>query len=204
MAEPKIRIADFFYQTKLDKDYKDAVVSIRPRIENLTGHEMPGYILKAQLYDAADKPVLGQALEKKVDDIINEIHPRLDRVKFGLLETTVVNPKKWSFEEPNLYKLVLTLEDSLGQLVEVKTCRLGFRSIEFRKSDSKLLINGKLTYLYGINRPDHHPTKGKALSGKIFCRMLKRSGNLISIVFVFHIIPAILTCSTYAMNLVSW
>jgi beta-galactosidase len=36
MAEPKLRIADFFYQTKLDKEYKDAVLSIRPRIENLT------------------------------------------------------------------------------------------------------------------------------------------------------------------------
>jgi beta-galactosidase len=163
-AEPKLRIADFFYQTKLDKDYKDAVLRIRPRIENLTGHEMPGYILKAQLYDAADKSILNQPLEKKVDDIINEIHPRLDRVKFGLLETTIAHPKKWSFEDPNLYKLVLTLEDSLGNVLEVKTCKLGFRSIEFRKSDSKLLINGELTYLYGVNRPDHHPTKGKALS----------------------------------------
>ncbi len=164
MAEPKMRIADFFYQTKLDKDYKDAVLSIRPRIENLTGHEMPGYILKAQLFDANNQPVLQTPLVKKADDIINEIHPRLDRVKFGLLETTIPNPKKWSTEEPNLYKLVLTLEDSAGNIAEVKTCSVGFRSIEFRKSDSKLLINGKLTYLYGVNRPDHHPTKGKALS----------------------------------------
>ena len=164
IAEPKMRIADFFYQTKLDKDYKDAVLSIRPRIENLTGQQMPGYMLKAQLFDANNQPVLQIPLIKKADDIINEIHPRLDRVKFGLLETTISNPKKWSTEEPNLYKLVLSLEDSLGNIVEVKTCNLGFRSIEFRKSDSKLLINGKLTYLYGVNRPDHHPTKGKALS----------------------------------------
>jgi beta-galactosidase len=164
MAEPTMRIADFFYQTKLDKDYKDAVLSIRPRIENLTGHQMPGYVLKAQLFDANNQPVLQTPLTKKADDIINEIHPRLDRVKFGLLETTISNPKKWSTEEPNLYKLVLSLEDSTGNIVEVKTCNLGFRSIEFRKTDSKLLINGKLTYLYGVNRPDHHPTKGKALS----------------------------------------
>lgn len=164
MAEPKMRIADFFYQTKLDKDYKDAVLIIRPRIENLTGQQMPGYVLKAQLFDANNQPVLQTPLVKKADDIINEIHPRLDRVKFGLLETNISNPKKWSTEEPNLYKLVLSLEDSAGNVQEVKTCSVGFRSIEFRKSDSKLLINGKLTYLYGVNRPDHHPTKGKALS----------------------------------------
>ncbi len=163
-AEPKLRIADFSYQTKLDKNYTDALLSIRPRIENLSGREMPGYILKAQLFDAENKPVLAKPLSRKADEIINEIHPRLDRVKFGLLETNITNPKKWSTEEPYLYKLVLSLEDSTGKLLEVKTCKLGFRSIEFRKEDSKLLINGKLTYLYGVNRPDHHPTKGKALS----------------------------------------
>ncbi|QNA45711.1 glycoside hydrolase family 2 TIM barrel-domain containing protein [Lacibacter sediminis] len=163
-AEPSLRIADFFYQTKLDKEYKNALLSIRPRIENLTGKDMPGYVLKAQIYDANNQPVLQQSLSKKTDEIINEIHPRLDRVKFGLMETTISNPKKWSPEEPNLYKLVLTLEDSTGKVLEVKTCKLGFRSIEFRKADSKLLINGRLTYLYGVNRPDHHPTRGKALT----------------------------------------
>lgn len=163
-SEPKLRIADFFYQTKFDRDYKDALLSIRPRIENLSGADMPGYVLKAQVYDANNQPVLQQPLSKKADEIINEIHPRLDRVKFGLMETTVSNPKKWSPEDPNLYKLVLTLEDSTGKVLEVKTCKLGFRSIEFRKSDSKLLINGKLTYLYGVNRPDHHPSRGKALT----------------------------------------
>lgn len=163
-AEPSLRIADFFYQTKMDKEYRDAVLSIRPRIENLTGGEMPGYVLKAQVYDANNQPVLSTPLSKKTDEILNEIHPRLDRVKFGLMEATISNPKKWSPEAPNLYKLVLTLEDSAGKVLEVKTCKLGFRSVEFRKSDSKLLINGKLTYLYGVNRPDHHPIRGKALT----------------------------------------
>lgn len=163
MAEPKLRIADFFYQTKLDKYYKDASLSIRPRIENLTGKEVPGYVVKAQLYKNG-QPILERPLERTVESIINEIYPRLDNVKFGLLETRIVNPDKWSFEEPNLYTLAISLEDSTGKILEVKSCKLGFRSIEFRNEDSKLLINGKLTYLYGVNRPDHHPTKGKALS----------------------------------------
>ncbi len=164
MAEPKLRIADFFYQTKLDKDYKDAVLSIRPRIENLTGAEVPGYRIKAQLYDKAGNAVLPTPLERSAESIINEIYPRLDNAKFGLLETTISNPLKWSDEAPNLYTLVLSLEDSTGRLLEAKSCKLGFRSVAFSKENGKLLINGKQTYLYGINRPDHHPTKGKALS----------------------------------------
>jgi len=92
-AEPRLRIADFFCQTKLDAKYQDAVLSIRPRIENLTGVEMNHYQLLAQLYDANNQPVLEKPIQKSVTDIINEIHPRLDRVKFGLLEATVRNPK---------------------------------------------------------------------------------------------------------------
>ena len=170
LAEPKLRIADFFYQTKLDSDYKDATLSIRPRIDNLTGHAMPGYVLKAQLYDEKNQPMLQNPLQKSVDSIVNEIHPRLDQVKFGLLETTIINPKKWSPDDPNLYTLLLTLEDSTGNILEIKSCKLGFRSIEFRQSDSKLLINGKLTYLYGVNRSDHDPILGKALTREIILR----------------------------------
>lgn len=164
LAEPKLRIADFYYRTKLDKDYQDAVLSIRPRIENLTGDSVKGYQLKAQLYDATMQPVFESALQISVADILDEACPRLDIVKFGLLETKVSNPQKWSDEEPNLYTLVLSLEDKDSSLLEAKSCKVGFRSIEFSKENSKLLINGKETYLYGINRHDHDPVKGKTLS----------------------------------------
>lgn len=164
MAEPTLRIADFFYQTKPDAGYKDWLLSIRPRIDNYTGKAADGYVLKVQLYDENKKAILPAPLSKPVDSIVNEIYPRLDNVKFGLLESKIINPKKWSTEDPNLYTLVLSLEDSVGNVLEVKSCRLGFRSIEFSKENGKLLINGKLTYLYGVNHPDHHPTKGKALS----------------------------------------
>ena len=164
LAEPKIRIADFFYQTKLDKDYKDAMFELRPRIENLTGEEISGYKLEAQLYDKNNKPVFEKPLEKSVESIINEIYPRLGNVKFAIMQAKVKNPDKWSTDEPNLYTLTLALKDTTGHTLEVKSCKVGFRSVEFSKTDSKLLINGKVTYLYGINMPDHDPIKGKALS----------------------------------------
>ncbi|WPU92365.1 glycoside hydrolase family 2 TIM barrel-domain containing protein [Mucilaginibacter sabulilitoris] len=164
LAEPKLRIADFQWQAKLDKQYKDAVFSIRPRIENLTGKAVPGYKIEARLFDKNNKAVLQKPIERSVESIINEIYPRLDNVKFGLLETKLKNPDKWSDEEPNLYTLTLSLVDSTGHTLEVKSCKVGIRSIEFGKGNGKLLINGKITYLYGVNRPDHDPIKGKALS----------------------------------------
>jgi len=164
LAEPKLRIADFHWEAKLDKDYKDARFELRPRIENLTGHQVYGYHIEAQLYDKHNKPVFEKPLERSVESIINEIYPRLDNAKFALLEGKVKNPDKWSDEAPNLYTLTISLVDTTGHVTEVKSCRVGFRSIEFSKTDAKLLINGKVTYLYGVNRPDHDPIKGKALS----------------------------------------
>lgn len=164
LAEPRVRIADFHWQGTLDQDYQDAVLSIRPRIENLTGDSINGYTIQAQLYDANKNPVFAKALQRSANEVVNEIYPRLDNVKFGLLEAKVKNPKKWSDEAPNLYTLLLTLTDKDGKVLEVKSCKVGFRSIEFDKSAGKLLINGKVTYLYGVNRHDAHPEKGKALS----------------------------------------
>ncbi len=170
LAEPKLRIADFQWRGKLDKDYKDVLFSLRPRIENLTGGPVAGYHVKAQLYDKNNQPVLDKPLDRSAESIINEIFPRLDNVKFGLMEANLKNPKKWSTEEPNLYTLVVSLEDTTGHVVEAKSCRVGFRSIEFSKTDSKLLINGKVTYLYAVNRPDHDPVLGKALTRDIILR----------------------------------
>ncbi|RKR84321.1 beta-galactosidase [Mucilaginibacter gracilis] len=170
LAEPKLRIADFFWQGKLDKDYKDVRFMLRPRIENLTGKQIAGYHVKAQLYDQNNKPLMNKPLDRSVESIINEIFPRLDNAKFALMEAKLKNPLKWSPEIPNLYKLVISLVDTTGHVLEAKSCRVGFRSIEFRKDDSKLLINGKLTYLYAVNRPDHDPVKGKALSRDIILR----------------------------------
>lgn len=164
LAEPKLRIADYFVQTKLDQDYRDATFKLRPRLENFSGRQLTGYTLKVQLYDTKKQAVFPEELSKPVADIFNEIYPRLDNVKFGMFEAKVKNPDKWSDEEPNLYTLVMSLEDQSGKIQEVKSCKVGFRSIEFAKTDSKLLINGKVTYLYGVNRHDHDPVKGKALS----------------------------------------
>ncbi|MFV0291411.1 MAG: glycoside hydrolase family 2 TIM barrel-domain containing protein [Mangrovibacterium sp.] len=164
MAEPKVRIADFFVQTKLDEQYENADLLVRPNLENLTGDSISGFNLNVMLYDANGKQVLDSLLTKPANDILNEIYPRLDNVKFGMFTYHLEKPQLWSNETPYLYTLVLSLTDRNGELTEAKSCKVGFRSVEFHKETAKLLINGKETYLIGVNRHDHHPTKGKALS----------------------------------------
>lgn len=164
MAEPKLRIADFFYQTKLDKNYQDAVFQLRPRLDNFTGDTIKNQTFEVQLYDAQNKPLFEKALVRKASEIIEEVSPRLDKVRFGFFQETIKNPLKWSAEKPNLYTLVMTLKNPDGSISEVKSCKLGFRSIEFSKENGKMLINGKETYVYGVNHHGHHPVRGEAVN----------------------------------------
>lgn len=164
MAEPKLRIQDFFVQTKLDKEYKDAIFKLRPKVENLTGAKIKDYTMHVQLYDANNTAIFKEPLQRPVIDLINESYPRLDNVRFGFFQETIKNPKKWSSEEPNLYTMVISIKDKNGNVTEAKSCKVGFRSIEFSKENGKMLINGKETYVYGVNRHDHHPTRGKAVT----------------------------------------
>ncbi|MEL1239985.1 glycoside hydrolase family 2 TIM barrel-domain containing protein [Flavobacterium flavipallidum] len=164
MAEPKLRIADFFYQTKLDKNYQDAVFQLRPRLDNLTGEVIKDQTFEVQLYDAQNKPLFEKALVRKASEIIEEVSPRLDKVRFGFFQETIKNPLKWSAEKPNLYTLVMTLKNPDGSISEVKSCKLGFRSIEFSTENGKMLINGKETYVYGVNHHGHHPERGEAVN----------------------------------------
>ncbi|MCL6268940.1 beta-galactosidase [Sansalvadorimonas sp. 2012CJ34-2] len=68
----------------------------------------------------------------------------------------------WSSEQPELYRLVLWLEDQNGNPVDIESCEVGFRHIEI--SDGLLKINGQPLLIRGVNRHEHHPEHGHTLS----------------------------------------
>ncbi len=160
-ATPQVHIRDFFIRTDLDDHYIDANLMIRPKLTNYTNSELKGWTVEAQLYDPETKPVLAQPLSRSASSIINEEYPQRDNVKFALLEAKVSNPQKWSAETPRLYTFVLTLKDAAGQVVEIVSCRIGFREIEIK--DGQLFVNGKSIKLFGVNRHEHDPDHGRAI-----------------------------------------
>ena len=160
-ATPQVHIRDFFVQTDLDDSYTDATLKIRPRITNYTDQDVEGWTIEAQLYDPNKEPVLTEPLTRTVSSIINEQYPQRDNVKFALLEQKINNPKKWSDEFPNLYTLVLSLNDAEGKTIESESCRVGFRKVEIK--EGQLLVNGRSIKLFGVNRHEHDPDHGRAV-----------------------------------------
>lgn len=88
-------------------------------------------------------------------------------VKF---EANIPSPKKWTGETPNLYTLVLELKNG-AQTVEVKTKKVGFRKNEIK--NGQYLLNGKPIYFKGVNRHEHDPYTGHALSDESMLNDIK-------------------------------
>ncbi|MHC4425150.1 MAG: glycoside hydrolase family 2 TIM barrel-domain containing protein, partial [Planctomycetota bacterium] len=160
-STPQIHIRDFAIRTDLNDSYTDATLMVRPRITNYTARDLKGWTVEAQLYDAEKKPILSEALSRDVTSIIGEKYPQRGNVPFGLLQATIKNPRKWSAETPYLYTLLVTLKDSAGKVVEIESCRVGFREVEIK--EGQLFVNGKSIKLFGVNRHEHDPDHGRAI-----------------------------------------
>ncbi|MBR0500987.1 MAG: DUF4981 domain-containing protein [Bacteroidales bacterium] len=73
----------------------------------------------------------------------------------------VDNPRKWSAEDPYLYKLTTRLYDG-KKLVQTLHFDVGFRKVEIVGSD--LLVNGKRVLIKGVNRHELDPDGGYVVS----------------------------------------
>jgi beta-galactosidase len=109
------------------------------------------------IHDAAE--ILNPDFSAK---ILDDRMPQRGEPKFAWLEAKVKNPAKWTAETPNLYTLVLTLNDENGNVVEADSCPIGFRKIEIH--DGQFLINGQPIHLRGVNRHEIDPDTGHAVS----------------------------------------
>ena len=72
----------------------------------------------------------------------------------------VTNPRLWSHLSPALYTLQTEIEVG-GKIVDSESRKIGIRSIEVK--DNELYVNGKKTFLRGVNRHQCHPYIGYAL-----------------------------------------
>ncbi len=158
---PDVAIEDFGIRTVFDEKLENARLQIRPAIVRTPGVSTAGHTLTAQLY-TPDRSAVGRLLQLSVDDILSETYPQRDNVYYPLLEEQIENPLKWNAEDPNLYTLVLTLQDGNGNCIEARSCKVGFRDI--RIHDQQLFINGVPVKLYGINRHDHSEYGGKCVT----------------------------------------
>lgn len=177
-AVSKVRLSDFAVRTNFDKDYENALLQIRPEfIANIAekyiekvGHfgtiplktTVDDWTLTTQLIDAKGN-VKGKGNVIQLKQYFGEFYPQRDNVYFGMIETVVKSPRKWSAEDPYLYTLLLTVIDNNGNPVQFTSTKIGFRELNI-DDRGRFLVNGNSVKMIGVNRHDHSMVNGKSVS----------------------------------------
>ena len=177
-AVPKVRLSNFFVRTNFDDNYENALLQIRPEfIANIAnkylkkvGHfgdaplktTVDNWTLTTKLIDANGKTV-GNNNTLKLADYFGEKYPQRDNVYFGLIETDVKSPKKWSADNPYLYTVLFILKDDQGKPIQYTSTKVGFREVKIDEK-GRFLVNGNPVKMIGVNRHDHHMKNGKTVS----------------------------------------
>ncbi|MBQ4353797.1 MAG: hypothetical protein IJC71_02775 [Clostridia bacterium] len=76
----------------------------------------------------------------------------------------------WNAETPNLYLLTITLRIG-GRTAEIHSKKIGLR--EVKTEGNRLLLNGTPITLKGINRHEHDPKNGRAVTVELIRRELQ-------------------------------
>ena len=79
-----------------------------------------------------------------------------------LVPQTLGKVTPWSNGDPYLYRLVITLRDEDGDIVEVVPCEIGFRRIEIR--DKVIYFNGRRLIINGVNRHEWSAQGGRCIT----------------------------------------
>ncbi|WP_370621935.1 glycoside hydrolase family 2 TIM barrel-domain containing protein [Bacillus sp. JCM 19034] len=147
-STPIVHVQDFFVRTELDEEYRDAFLQVDANVTHYDSETLKGVTFKVTLYDQEHKQVLTDQVEAA-----NQKQS---------IRTFVENPEKWSAEYPNLYTLVITLEDEKGQIIEAQSCKVGFRTVEIK--DGLIKVNGRRVVFKGVNRHEFAADRGRAVT----------------------------------------
>jgi beta-galactosidase len=149
-SKPKVHVFDYFIKSDLDANYQNGLFSVDILLKNL-GKKQRNLTVNLELLENGKKFL---SLSKPVKSISKETS-----VSFS---SEIEQPKQWSAEYPNLYTVLLSLSNSKGEVLEVLTCKTGFRKVEIK--DAQLFVNGEYVYLKGVNRHEHDELHGHVVS----------------------------------------
>jgi beta-galactosidase len=153
VSRAPLYVRDFQVQTPFDGEYRNATFKLRVDLRNESAKAQVASV-EAKLLDAAGKHVFAP-LVKKVD--VGQ-----SQASIVELDKVILNPAKWSAELPNLYKLLISLKDAKGNIIESIPWNVGFRQSEIK--GDQILFNGKKLMIKGVNRHEFDPDLGQVVT----------------------------------------
>ncbi len=152
---PKTHIRDFFVLGDLDDNYQNGILKVSIHLKNYLSKPSEEHQILLCLLDNNKRMIIETSVKKEL-----VIPPGEETIIYS--EQSINKPAKWNAEIPHLYSLVLSLIDSSGKTIEVVSCKVGFRKVEIK--DGQLLVNKVPILIKGVNRHEHDPLTGRAIS----------------------------------------
>ena len=144
--------------SSLDDTYKDGIFKLAVDVRNNTAQNQNATISYELLNNKG-------AVVSQSSSTINIPQNSEQTVDFA---QDIPNVQTWTSENPNLYKMLITINQG-GKQTEVVPFNVGFRRIEIREIDQVakngkpyvvLLINGQPIKLKGVNVHEHNDKTG--------------------------------------------
>lgn len=151
--KPHSAIEDFSVRASLDSHHQLGILTVTTRTSGEDGTQ-----LVAQLFENGQDisgEMFAQSNTRPVDERGSWKNRHTHTIK-------ILNPTIWSDEKPHLYRLVLTLLDDNGEILDIEACNTGFRQVSIQ--DGILRINEKPALIRGVNRHEFDPRHGYAQS----------------------------------------
>ncbi len=155
-ATPPVHVAD----VHATADYDPATGEGRLRTAvwvGAAGHGPRGWTVRVDL--AGRSAIADVRFEHPTESLPNWL---MFEGRRAVTELVVPDVAPWSAEVPNLHRLAVTLLDADGIEIDVVSLDVGFRRVEV--VGHELRVNGRAVLVKGVNRHDHDPRRGKAVT----------------------------------------
>ncbi|MBR5759943.1 MAG: beta-galactosidase, partial [Thermoguttaceae bacterium] len=165
-VQPEVAVVDTKVVTEFqNEELTEATARVEVTVQNNTREEQSG---TAVLSIAALNPTnvnmpdanVGGAAPNKGDD--EEFTLQAGEQKTLVFEIPVKAPFLWSAETPWLYPANLKVYNADYDATLDANFNVGFRKVEIK--DGELLVNNKVIFVKGVDRHEHHPFTGHALT----------------------------------------
>lgn len=173
VSTPKVAIRDLVAIPDLTDNYTNGELTITTTIGNLDKKEVKDYtvdyrLFANELYSDENAAVDGAYVASAPFNVAKNGETT------SVATLKLVNPNKWSAEQPWRYTLVAQLKDKKGKTIETVSTYVGFRKVEIKDTPAEedefglagryFYVNGMPVKLKGVNRHETNPERGHAIT----------------------------------------
>ena len=157
-STPLVRIADVHAVADLDPATGDGALTVRAHVDG------PGFLpagWRVRVDAVGSSAEADVRVEVPGDELGNWL---MFDGRGATVSLAAPGVAPWSAEAPNLHRVEVALLDEAGAVADLVALDVGFRRVEV--VGHELLVNGRPVLIKGVNRHDHDPRRGKAVTAE--------------------------------------